>query len=180
MIPKTVIKEIPIYQLARGRYQPHQQFDKIALQELAETIKQVGILEPLVVRLKTTDRYEIIAGERRWRAAQLAGLDVVPCLVGTYTDEQAIQMALIENLSRQDLNPIEEAEATARLIAEFDYTHDMAANALGKSRTEITNLLRLLKLDALVRTLILSNDLTEAHGKLLGKPLIIPPLLLSF
>ena len=168
IIPKAVAKEIPVEQLTRGTYQPRQQFDTQALQELAETIKNVGILEPLIVRSKTATTYEIIAGERRWRAAQLAGLDIIPCFVSSYTDEQAIQIALIENLSRQDLNPIEEAQAIARLIEEFEYTHEMAASVLGKPRTEITNLLRLLKLDGRVRTLIVSGDLSESHGKLLA------------
>lgn len=177
---KTSLKELPIEQLTKGQYQPRQTFDTKALQELADTIKNVGVLEPLIVRLKNKTQtnpiiktaienlYEIIAGERRWRAAQLAGLEKVPCLIGEFTDEQAIQIALIENLSRQDLNPIEEAEAIARLIEEFEFTHEEVAKRLGKPRTEVTNLLRLLKLDTRVRTLLISQDLSESHGKILA------------
>lgn len=165
---KTILKELPIEQLTRGQYQPRQKFDSVALQELAETIKNVGVLEPLIVRAKVDNQFEIIAGERRWRASQLAGLETIPCLVGNYTDEQAIQIALIENLSRQNLNPIEEAEAIARLIEEFKYTHEDVAVNLGKPRTEVTNLLRLLKLDSRIKTLIVSGDLSESHGKILA------------
>lgn len=177
-VSKTSLKEICIYQLIKGQYQPRQAFDPKALQELADTIKNVGVLEPLIVRLKNTIEknhtstietiYEIIAGERRWRASQLAGLEKVPCLIGEFTDEQAIQIALIENLSRQDLNPIEEAEAIARLIEEFSFTHEEVAKRLGKPRTEVTNLLRLRKLDTRVKTLLISKDLSESHGKILA------------
>lgn len=165
---KTNLKNVPIDLLQRGEYQPRQSFDSAALQELAETIRRVGILEPLIARPKTAQRYEIVAGERRWRAAQMAGLDSVPCLVANYTDEEAIQIALIENLGRQNLNPIEEAEGIARFIEEFGYTHEEAAASIGKPRTEVTNLLRLLKLDLRVRDFIARGELTESHGKILA------------
>jgi ParB family chromosome partitioning protein len=172
-IQRSESKMLFITQLIRGQYQPRQHFDLDSLQELAETIKRVGILEPLLVRPSyLQDQYEIIAGERRWRAAQLAGLEKVPCIIGDYSDEQTAQIALIENIARKNLNPIEEAEGISKLIQEFNYTHEEAAGVLGKSRTEITNLLRLLKLDSRVRELILSADLTESHGKVLaGVPL---------
>lgn len=166
---KATIKNLPIELLTRGKYQPRQHFDNTALQELANSIKQVGeILQPLIVRPKSNGRYEIIAGERRWRAAQLIGLEKVPCSVGHYTDEEALQIALIENTARRNLNPIEEAEGMDRLIKEFQYTHEQVAQALGKSRTEVTNLLRLLKLDPKVKTLIIESDLSESHGKILA------------
>lgn len=167
-ILKTNLKNIPIDLLDRGEYQPRQSFDATALQELAATIRRVGILEPLIARPKTPQRYEIIAGERRWRAAQIVGLDSVPCLVANYSDEEAIQIALIENLGRQNLNPIEEAEGIARFIEEFGYTHEEAAASIGKPRTEVTNLLRLLKLDSRVRGFIANGALTESHGKILA------------
>lgn len=170
----TKLKYIPIEKLQRGEYQPRQKFDKDKIAVLAESIREHGIIQPLVVRplLDEPGMYEIIAGERRWRAAQLAGLQEVPCLIGEYADESTAHMALIENLIRADLNVIEKAKGIARLIEEFNYTHEEAANRLGLSRPEITNVLRLLKLDFNVQLLLIEGNLTESHGKLLaGVPL---------
>lgn len=171
--PKPVLKQLSIDQLARGKYQPRRHFDPVQLQELADSIKTTGgLLQPIVVRPLEDNKYEIVAGERRWRAAQLAGLTEISCLVGTYTDEQALQAAIIENINRADLNPIEEAEAYQRLIDEFHYFHEEVAAAVGKNRTTITNALRLLKLDPRVQSLLISGKLSEGHGKILaGLPL---------
>lgn len=167
--PKPLLLHLSVDQLVRGTYQPRRHFDPTQLQELAESIKTTGgLLQPIVVRPLKDDRYEIIAGERRWRAAQLAGLQEVSCLVSHYTDEQALQAAIIENLNRADLNPIETAEAYQRLIDEFNYLHEEVAAAIGKSRTTITNALRLLKLDPHVQLLLGSGQLTEGHGKILA------------
>lgn len=170
----TNLKHIPIEQLQRGKYQPRQTFDKNKIAVLAESIREHGIIQPLVVRplINQPGTYEIIAGERRWRAAQLAGLHEVPCLIGDYADKPTAHVALIENLIRADLNVIEKAKGIARLIEEFDYTHEEAANNLGLSRPEITNLLRLLKLDASVQLFLIEGSLSESQGKLLaGVPL---------
>ncbi|OGT52201.1 MAG: hypothetical protein A3E84_02575 [Gammaproteobacteria bacterium RIFCSPHIGHO2_12_FULL_42_13] len=170
---KPELKQLHIDQLVRGKYQPRQHFDAVQLQELAESIKSTGgLLQPIVVRPQKTGQYEIVAGERRWRAAQLAGLPDVSCLVSHYTDEQALQASIIENISRADLNPIEEAQAYQRLIDEFHYLHEEVAAAIGKSRTAITNILRLLKLDPRVQQLLVTETLSEGHGKILaGLPL---------
>lgn len=162
------ITQIDIDRLVPGKYQPRKVFNSIGLSELAASIQEEGILTPLVVRHLASGNYEIIAGERRWRAAQLVQLTTVPCLIGEYTDEQACRIALLENTARQNLNPIEEAEGINRLIVEFEYTHEEAANVLGKPRTEITNLLRLLKLDERVRLLILEGNISGSHGKILA------------
>ncbi len=166
---KPTLHHLSIDQLVRGKYQPRQHFDPVQLQELAESIKTTGgLLQPIVVRPLPDGRYEIVAGERRWRAAQLAELTEVSCLVSLYTDEQALQAAVIENINRSDLNPIEEAHAYQRLIDEFHYLHEEVAAAVGKSRTSITNILRLLKLDERVQALITSGQLSEGHGKILA------------
>lgn len=167
---RPVLHHIPVEKLVRGKYQPRRHFDPTQLQELAESIKSTGgLLQPIVVRpLSGTDTYEIVAGERRWRAAQLAELSEVSCLVSYYTDEQALQASIIENINRADLNPIEEAEAYQRLIDEFNYLHDEVAAAVGKSRTTITNALRLLKLDSRVQELLIARTLSEGHGKILA------------
>ena len=155
-------------QLVRGEYQPRRHFDSAQLQELADSIKTTGgLLQPIVVRPKN-GKYEIVAGERRWRAAQLAGINEINCLISNYTDEQALQASIIENVSRADLNPIEEANAYQRLIDEFHYLHEEVAAAVGKSRVSITNTLRLLKLDPRVQALLISNQLSEGHGKILA------------
>ncbi|WP_299583933.1 ParB/RepB/Spo0J family partition protein [uncultured Microbulbifer sp.] len=161
------LKELPIEFLQRGRYQPRRDFPQESLQELADSIRAQGIMQPLVVREIGEQSYEIIAGERRWRAAQLAGLDKVPTLLRDVTDEAAIAMALIENIQREDLNPIEEAVALKRLQDEFKLTQQEVADAVGKSRTAVTNLLRLLGLSEEVRTFLERGDLELGHAKAL-------------
>lgn len=166
---KPILQTLSIDQLVRGEYQPRRHFDPVQLQELADSIKTTGgLLQPIVVRPHSAGKFEIIAGERRWRAAQLAGLNEISCLVSHYTDEQALQASIIENINRADLNPIEEAEAYQRLIDEFNYLHEEVAAAVGKSRTTITNLLRLLKLDSRVQELLIHGKLSEGHGKILA------------
>jgi ParB family transcriptional regulator, chromosome partitioning protein len=166
---KPTLLQLSIDQLVRGKYQPRKHFDPSQLQELAESIKTTGgLLQPIVVRPLASGKYEIVAGERRWRAAQLAGLSDVSCLCSLYTDEQTLQASLIENISRADLNPIEEALAYQRLIDEFHYLHDEVAAAVGKSRASITNALRLLKLDSRVQELLISGQISEGHGKILA------------
>jgi ParB family chromosome partitioning protein len=165
---RPTLQHIPIDLLKRGQYQPRQHFDPQKLQELADSIKSTGgLLQPIVVRPAGT-QYEIVAGERRWRAAQLACLEDVSCLVFQYTDEQALQAAIVENISRADLNPIEEAQAYQRLIDEFHYLHEEVAASVGKSRAAITNCLRLLKLEARVQQLLITGQLSEGHGKILA------------
>ena len=167
--PKPQLMQLSIDLLVRGKYQPRRHFDAAQLQELADSIKTTnGLLQPIVTRPLKDGHYEIIAGERRWRAAQLAGLSDVSCLVSHYTDEQALQASIIENISRADLNPIEEAQAYQRLIDEFHYLHEEVAAAVGKSRTAITNILRLLRLDPRVQELLVTGALSEGHGKILA------------
>lgn len=171
---KAVLKEIAIDQLHSGTYQPRDIFSEDALVSLSKTIAQLGVLEPLIVRLSMQHhgKFEIVAGERRWRAAKLAGLEVVPCLLSNYSDEQAAQIALIENTAREALNPIAEALAMKRLSVDFRYTHDEIAILLGMSRSHVTNLLRLLSLDARIQHWMKQGHLSEGHGKLLaGLPL---------
>jgi ParB family transcriptional regulator, chromosome partitioning protein len=166
---KSILQQISIDLLVRGKYQPRQHFDPEKLQELANSIISTGgLLQPIVVRPNANGTYEIVAGERRWRAAQLAGLPDVSCLIYQYTDEQALQASIVENISRADLNPIEEAQAYQRLIDEFHYLHEEVAASIGKSRTAITNSLRLLKLDPRVQKLLISEQITEGHGKILA------------
>lgn len=166
------IMEIPIENLVRGEFQPRRHFDQAALEELAESIKTLGLIQPITVRCIGHERYEIVAGERRWRASQIAGLQTVACIIQDYTDEVAAQAATIENLQRQDLNPIEEARAYQRLIDEFAYTHEKIADSLGKSRAKISNSLRLLTLDARVQTMLIDGVLSEGHGKVLLSALL--------
>ncbi|MCW8125387.1 ParB/RepB/Spo0J family partition protein [Microbulbifer halophilus] len=161
------LRELPIEFLQRGRYQPRRDFPQESLQELADSIRAQGIMQPIVVRPVGEHRYEIVAGERRWRAAQLAELDRVPSLVREVSDEAAIAMALIENIQREDLNPVEEASALKRLQDEFELTQAEVAEAVGKSRTAVTNLLRLLSLTGEVRTLLERGDLETGHAKAL-------------
>lgn len=166
---KPILQQISIDLLVRGKYQPRQHFDKEKLQELADSIKSTeGLLQPIVVRPLRDGKYEIVAGERRWRAAQLVPLADVSCLVYPYSDEQALQASIIENISRADLNPIEEAQAYQRLIDEFHYLHEEVAASVGRSRAAITNSLRLLKLDAKVQNLLITGELSEGHGKILA------------
>lgn len=163
-----ILRELPVEYLSRGRYQPRRIFNEAALKELADSIRSQGVIEPIIAREISTNRYEIIAGERRWRASQLAGLSTVPCLVRHYTDAQAAEVTLIENIQREELNPIEEAEALLRLIDEFHYTHEHVAKAVGQSRAKITNTLRLLQLDVRVQQLLIEKKLSEGHGKMLA------------
>lgn len=162
------LKNLPVEQLSRGRFQPRRVFDEQALIELTESIEAQGVIEPIVVRKNGDLSYEIIAGERRWRAAQRAGFSSVPCVIRQYTDEEAAEVTLIENIQRENLNPIEEAKAIFRLIEDFCYTHEAVAKAIGKSRTKITNMLRLLNLDERVQQCLIQKQLSEGHGKTLA------------
>ncbi|MCG8536263.1 MAG: ParB/RepB/Spo0J family partition protein [Pseudomonadales bacterium] len=159
------LKHLPIEFLQRGRYQPRRDMDPQALEDLASSIKAQGIMQPTVVRPVGKNAYEIIAGERRWRASQLAGLDKVPCVIRAVADEAAIAMALIENIQREDLNPIEEAAALQRFQDEFELTHQQVAEAVGKSRTTVTNLLRLMSLSAEARKMVEHGDLEMGHAR---------------
>ncbi|MEH6388076.1 MAG: ParB/RepB/Spo0J family partition protein [Pseudomonas profundi] len=165
------LKEIPIDLIQRGKYQPRRDMDPQALEELANSIRVQGVMQPIVVRPIDGDRYEIIAGERRWRATQLAGLDAIPAVIREVPDEAAIAMALIENIQREDLNPIEEAIALQRLQQEFELTQQQVADAVGKSRVTITNLLRLMSLAEDVKLLLERGDIEMGHARaLLGLP----------
>ncbi len=162
---------IPLEFIQRGKYQPRHDMHSEALEELAESIKAQGVMQPIVVRPIASApagvKYEIIAGERRWRAAQIAGLDKIPAVIREVTDEAAIAMALIENIQREDLNPIEEAVALKRLQDEFELTHQEVAKAVGKSRTTVTNLLRLLELNEEVKQLVETRRLEMGHARAL-------------
>jgi len=164
---QALAHSLPIEYLQRGKYQPRRDIDPEKLQELADSIKAQGIIQPIVVRKMGQDRYEIIAGERRWRAAQLASLAQVPVVVKEMDDRSAMAVALIENIQREDLNPLEEAEALNRLLAEFAMTHQQIAEAVGKSRSTITNLLRLMELHPDVKKMLLSKQLELGHAKVL-------------
>ncbi|MDR4651496.1 MAG: ParB/RepB/Spo0J family partition protein [Nitrosomonas sp.] len=153
--------------LQPGKYQPRSNMDQAALADLAESIKAQGIMQPILVRAIGVDRYEIIAGERRWRAAQLAGLDEVPVIIREVTDEAALAISLIENIQREDLNPLEEAMGIQRLINEFGMTHQTAAEALGSSRSAVTNLLRLLNLAGPVQDMMMQGKIDMGHGRAL-------------
>ena len=161
------LRRLPVEVLQRGRYQPRRDMSPEALEELAESIKAQGVMQPIVVRPIGDKRYEIIAGERRWRAAQLAGLDTIPAVVREVPDEAAIAMALIENIQREDLNPMEEALALSRLKDEFELTHQQVADAVGKSRAMVTNLLRLISLEEDVKKLLEHGDLEMGHARAL-------------
>ncbi|HEX4300590.1 MAG TPA: ParB/RepB/Spo0J family partition protein [Gammaproteobacteria bacterium] len=161
------LRQIPLDQMQRGKFQPRRDMKEEALKELAESIKQQGVVQPIVVRPLGERRFEIIAGERRWRAAQMAGLETVPAVVRDVPDRTAIAMALIENIQRADLNPLEEAEAMQRLIAEFSVTHQEAAEAVGRSRAAVTNLLRLLELSREVQDLVRQGALEMGHARAL-------------
>lgn len=165
------LQHLPLEQIQRGKYQPRRDMDPAALEELAQSIKSQGVMQPIVVRPVRADRYEIIAGERRWRASQLAGLERIPALVREVPDEAAIAMALIENIQREDLNPVEEALALQRLQQEFQLTQQQVADAVGKSRVTISNLLRLIGLPEEIKTLLSHGDLEMGHARaLLGLP----------
>ena len=164
---KHPLQTLPIEYMQRGKYQPRQDINPEKLQELADSIKAQGIIQPVVVRKVAPEKYEIIAGERRWRAAQLAGLQQVPVVIREIDDRAAIAIALIENIQREDLNPLEEAEALRRLLNEFGLTHQQVADAVGKSRTTVTNLLRLMDLHPEVKKLLLNNKLEMGHARAL-------------
>lgn len=159
------LRDIPVELVQRGKYQPRRDMDPDALEELAESIRQQGIMQPIVVRPIGEGRFEIIAGERRWRAAQLAELDRVPAIVRDVPDEAAIAMALIENIQRENLNAMEEAMALQRLQEEFELTQSEVAEAVGKSRTTVTNLLRLINLTDEVKVMLEHGDLEMGHGR---------------
>ena len=160
-----MLRSLPVTQLQAGKYQPRTYMDEGALQELAASIREQGVMQPLLVREIAPQRYEIIAGERRYRAAQLAGLDEVPVLVKDVPDQAAAAMALIENIQREDLNPLEEAKGIQKLIHNFDFSHEQAANAIGRSRSAVSNLLRLVNLAAPVQTMLLAGDLDMGHAR---------------
>lgn len=160
------LEELPVEHIQRGQYQPRLRMDQDALRELADSIRVQGIVQPVVVR-KQGDHYELIAGERRWRAAQMAGLATVPTVIRDLTDQAAAAMALIENIQREDLNPLEEAQAIRRLIGDFELTHQEAATAVGRSRVAVTNLLRLLELDERVQEKLNAGELEMGHARCL-------------
>ena len=161
------LKALPVEFLQRGKYQPRRDLDADALQELANSIAQQGVMQPIVVRKVATDKYEIIAGERRWRASQQAGLESVPSIIRTITDEAAIAMALIENIQREDLNSIEESRALIRLQDEFKLTQQQVADAVGKSRSAVTNLMRLASLEEAVQKQLELGEIELGHAKCL-------------
>lgn len=158
------VHHLPTSVLIPGQYQPRQHIDSAALAELADSIRAQGILQPLIVRSLANHRYEIIAGERRWRAAQMAGLDKVPAIVREISDQTAVAFGLIENIQRRDLSALEEAQALQRLLQEFHLTHDAVAQAVGKARATITNLLRLLQLNADVQHLLATARIEKGHA----------------
>lgn len=164
---KEGLQYLAVDKIQRGRYQPRRDMDQAALEELASSIKSQGVIQPIVVRSVDMGRYEIIAGERRWRAAQLAGMTEIPVTIRDVADEAAIAMALIENIQREDLNPIEEAMALQRLMDEFELTQQKVAEIVGKSRTTVTNLLRLMKLTPETKRMLEYGDLEMGHARAL-------------
>ncbi len=164
---KESLRNLKISVLKPGKYQPRTRMDKDSLAELAESIKAQGIMQPVLVRPVSPGHYEIIAGERRWRAAQIAGLSEVPALIREVPDEAALAMSLIENIQREDLNPLEEAMGIQRLIKEFGMTHQAASEALGSSRSAVSNLLRLLNLPSPVQELLMEGKIDMGHGRAL-------------
>lgn len=167
------LSKVAISDIIPGRYQPRTQIDDEALQELAESIRAQGVIQPIIVREMGLQQFELIAGERRWRAAQLAGLNDIPVVIKSISDETALAMGLIENIQRQNLNPIEEAQGLKRLVDEFGLTHETVAKAVGRSRSSISNSLRLLNLPDSVQDLIYSRQLEMGHARaLLTLPVI--------
>ena len=163
----STLREIAVNQLSAGKYQPRTRMDKVSLEELAQSIRSRGIVQPILVREIGTGKFEIVAGERRWRAAQIVGLATVPALVRDIPDEQALGIGLIENIQREDLNAIEEAAGIKRLIDEFKLTHESAAQAVGRSRAAVTNLLRLLELSKPVQDMLMDGKLDMGHARAL-------------
>ncbi|MDR6676845.1 ParB/RepB/Spo0J family partition protein [Pseudomonas oryzihabitans] len=169
--PVSELQSLPVDIIQRGKYQPRRHMDPVALEELANSIRVQGLMQPIVVRAIGEGRYEIIAGERRWRASQQAGLERIPALVRDVPDQVAIALALIENIQRQNLNPLEEAMALQRLQDEFELTQAQVAEAVGKSRSGVTNLLRLLALAEEAKELLAKGELEMGHARaLLGLP----------
>ena len=164
---KDELKHVPVDLLQRGKYQPRTHMGEAALQELSDSIRAQGVVQPIVVRPIGAGRYEIVAGERRWRAAQMAGLHSVPAVVRDIPDEAAIAIALIENIQRENLNPVEEATALQRLIDEFGMTHQQTAESVGRSRAAVTNLLRLLTLNTDVREMLELGKMDMGHARAL-------------
>ena len=162
-----LLKSLPLDLISPGPFQPRSIFDTDRLQELADSISHQGVIQPVVVRVKGKDSYELIAGERRWRAAQLAGIEEIPAIVRKVSDEIAIAMALVENIQRENLNPIEEATALRRLVDEYQMTHQEAGDAVGRSRSAVSNLLRLLELSEEVRELVDARHLEMGHARAL-------------
>jgi ParB family transcriptional regulator, chromosome partitioning protein len=165
--PREQLLTLPVARIRPGRYQPRTKMDQQALAELAASIRSQGLMQPLLVRPVDRDRYELVAGERRWRAAQMAGLDEVPALVREVPDEATLAMSLIENIQRENLNPMEEAAGLQRLVDEFRMTHEQAADAVGRSRSATTNLLRLLKLARPVQEMLMEGALEMGHARAL-------------
>lgn len=165
--PKNGLEEIPIEFIQPGKYQPRTYFAEESIAELSDSIKAQGVIQPIVLRPIGDDRYEIIAGERRWRAAQLAGIEKIPAVIRTVDDESALAMSLIENIQREDLNPLEEATALQRLIDDFQFTHQEVADAVGKSRSAVTNTLRLTQLAPPVAEMLVAGDLEMGHARAL-------------
>jgi len=161
------LDEIPLEWIKPGKFQPRKEFDEESLQELKSSIKAQGVMQPIVVRPTGKDQYEIIAGERRWRAAQLAEMEKIPAVIRKADDESAVAMSLIENIQREDLNPLEQARGLQRLIEDFKLTHQQCADAVGKSRTSVTNLLRLLSLAPAVIRLLVTGDIEMGHARAL-------------
>ena len=165
--PREALLTLPVSRIRPGKYQPRTKMDQQALAELAASIRSQGLMQPLLVRPVDRERYELIAGERRWRAAQMAGLEEVPAVVREVPDEAALAMSLIENIQRENLNPMEEANGIQRLIDEFRMTHEQAADAVGRSRSATTNLLRLLKLARPVQEMLMEGALEMGHARAL-------------
>ena len=163
--PRDALLTLPVARIRPGRYQPRTKMDQQALAELAASIRSQGLMQPLLVRPVDRERYELVAGERRWRAAQMAGLDEVPALVREVPDDAALAMSLIENIQRENLNPMEEAAGIQRLVDEFKMTHEQAADAVGRSRSATTNLLRLLKLARPVQEMLMEGALEMGHAR---------------
>lgn len=165
--PRESLRQLGVERLRRGRFQPRDDMREDSLQELAESIRAQGLVQPIVVRPLGADEFEIVAGERRWRAAQMAGLETVPAVVRDVTDDMAVAMGLIENIQREDLNPLEEAAGLRRLVDEFGLTHEDAAGAVGRSRSAVSNLLRLLELAPPVQRMLRDRRLEMGHARAL-------------
>ena len=165
--PKGDMRQLPVMELQPGKYQPRSRMDEESLRQLSESIRKQGVMQPILVRQVGQDKYEIIAGERRWRASKMAGLEAVPVLIREVPDEAALSMALIENIQREELNPLEQAQGIQRLIDEFGMTHQGAAEAVGYSRSAVSNLLRLLNLCDHVQELLMQGRIDMGHARAL-------------